>query len=62
MPPPDSKRDDDLLFQCLRRGGGGRRSRQTCVTGAITMIIVGIVLSFVGLGFLCWLLFALLCG
>jgi len=26
------------------------------------MIIVGIVLCFVGLGFLCWLLFTLLCG
>jgi hypothetical protein len=26
------------------------------------MIVVGIILSFVGLGFLCWLLFTLLCA
>jgi len=26
------------------------------------MIVIGIILSFISLAFLCWLLFALLCG
>ena len=33
--------------------------RQTCVSEATTMIVIGIILSFISLGFLCWLLFAL---
>jgi hypothetical protein len=36
--------------------------RQTFVSEASTMIVIGIILSFFSLGFLCWLLFALLCG
>src|SRR5712691_12942242 len=40
-----------------RRGGGGRRNRPTLET--TTMLVIGIVLSFVCLGFLCWALFAL---
>src|SRR5258707_10778094 len=43
----------------LRRGGGGRRIRWTYVSEITTMIVIGIILSFVSLGFLCWLLFAL---
>src|SRR5260370_2756943 len=43
----------------LGRGGGGRRIRQTCVSEATTMIVIGIMLSFISLAFLCWLLFAL---
>jgi hypothetical protein len=31
----------------------------TLVTGAITMIIVGILLNVVGLGVMCWALFTL---
>ena len=31
----------------------------TFVTGAITMIIIGVLLNIVGLGILCWALFAL---
>jgi hypothetical protein len=42
----------------LRHGGGGRRSRRF-VWKQTTMIIIGIVLSFVALAYLCWLLFAL---
>src|SRR5262249_37457047 len=30
-----------------------------CLGSPTTMIVIGIVLSFIGLGFLCWLLFAL---
>jgi hypothetical protein len=41
----------------LRRGGGGRRNRRPVET--TTMIIIGIVLSVVGLAYLCWILFAL---
>jgi hypothetical protein len=33
--------------------------RQTCVAEAATMIAIGIILSFISLGFMCWLLFAL---
>jgi hypothetical protein len=36
--------------------------RQTWVSEASTMLVIGIILSFVSLVFLCWLLFALLCG
>src|SRR5258707_5483315 len=43
----------------LRRGGGGRRIRWSYVSEITTMIVIGIILSFVSLGFLCWLLFAL---
>ena len=58
----DSNRNEDLLFRCLRRGGGGRRNRQIYATETTTMIVIGIILSFVSLAFLCWLLFALLCA
>jgi hypothetical protein len=33
--------------------------RQTCVSEASTMIVIGIILSFVSLVFMCWLLFSL---
>jgi hypothetical protein len=42
----------------LRRGDGGRRN-PSIYAESITMIIIGIVLSFVGLGYVCWLIFAL---
>jgi hypothetical protein len=54
----DSKDDRDRLLWSSRRGGGGKRGRRFC-TETTTMIIIGIVLSFVGLAYLCWLLFAL---
>jgi len=31
----------------------------TCVTGTITMLIIGILLNIAGLGLFCWALFAL---
>jgi hypothetical protein len=34
-------------------------SVQACVSEATTMIVIGIIFSFISLGFLCWLLFAL---
>ena len=37
-------------------------TRQTYVSETTTMIVIGIILSFISLAFLCWLLFALLCG
>src|SRR5712671_3301078 len=43
----------------MRRGGGGRRNRLTFVTDVSTMVVFGLVLSVVGLGFFCWLLFTL---
>jgi hypothetical protein len=43
----------------MRRGGGGRRNRSTFVTEVSTMVVIGLVLSVVGLGFFCWLLFTL---
>ena len=33
--------------------------RQTCLSEATAMIVIGIILSFVSVVFLCWLLFAL---
>ena len=49
-----------LLYSAARRGGGGgRRDRLTPFTEISTMLVIGLVLSVSGLGFLCWLLFTL---
>jgi hypothetical protein len=56
---PDSKRETDLLFQLCAVEVVEGVIRQTCVSEATTMIVIGIILSFISLGFLCWLLFAL---
>src|ERR1700694_1507578 len=54
-----SRRRATLAIFGMRRGGGGRRNRSTFVTEVSTMVIGGLVLSIVGLGFFCWLLFTL---
>ena len=59
---PDSKTETDLLFQLCAVEVVEGVIRQTCVSEATTMIVIGIILSFISLVFLCWLLFALLCG
>ena len=59
---PDSKTEADLLFPLCAVEVVEGVIRQTCVSEATTMIVIGIILSFVSLAFLCWLLFALLCG
>jgi hypothetical protein len=43
----------------MRRGGGGRRNRSTFVAEVSTMLVISLVLSVLGLGFFCWLLFTL---
>ena len=49
----------DRLSLGQRRGGGGRRDPCNPCRGTITMLIIGVVLNIVGLGFVCWALFAL---
>src|ERR1700694_5192309 len=54
-----SRRRATLAIFGMRRGGGGRRNRSTFVTEVSTMVVIGLVLSVVGIGFFCWLLFTL---
>jgi hypothetical protein len=42
-----------------RRGGGGRRTVRPFVAENTTMIVIGLILSVFGVGYLCWLLFTL---
>ena len=51
---PDSKRETDLLFQLCAVEVVEGVIRQTCVSEATTMIVIGIILSFISLGFLWW--------
>jgi hypothetical protein len=43
----------------MRRGGGGRRDRSSFVAEVSTMLVISLVLSVLGPGFFCWLLFTL---
>jgi hypothetical protein len=48
-----------LLFQLCAVVVVEGAIRQICLSEATTMIVIGIILSFISLVFLCWLLFAL---
>jgi hypothetical protein len=52
-------RQVSTLCAKLRRGGGGRRNRSIYANGATTMLALGLVLNTVGIGLICWLIFAL---
>ena len=54
----DSKGDGDGLLYALRHGGGGRRGHPFRME-TTAMTIIGIILVFVGVAYLCWLLFVL---
>jgi hypothetical protein len=43
----------------VRRGGGGRRDRYTFAHEATTMLALGLLLNFAGIGLFCWLIFTL---
>jgi hypothetical protein len=43
----------------LRRGGGGRRNHIPFAYGATTMLALGLLLNFAGIGLFCWLIFTL---
>jgi hypothetical protein len=47
------------MQSAIRRGGGGRRDCSAFVWETTTVIVLGIILSASGVGFLCWLLFEL---
>ena len=49
----------DRLSLGQRCGGGGRRDPCNPCRGTITMLIIGVFLNIVGLGIVCWALFAL---
>jgi len=56
----DSKQGRDRFSLGPRHGGGGRRHPcNPLLREPITMIMIGVLLNIVGLGFFCWVLFRL---
>src|ERR1700691_3732976 len=47
------------LHSVLRHGGGGGATVRPCHGECATMIVIGLIVSAFGIGFLCWLMFTL---